>query len=83
MKKDEVERLVRGEHHEPHRLLGAHTEDGRVVIRAFRPDALYRESRGVPPDLLIYFGDLDWRSVGSCLVISSAGNIAIAVWKPM
>jgi 1,4-alpha-glucan branching enzyme len=39
MKKDEVERLVRGEHHEPHRLLGAHTEDGRVVIRAFRPDA--------------------------------------------
>src|SRR4029453_13581758 len=39
MKKDEVERLVRGEHHEPHRLLGAHTEDGRVVIRAFRPNA--------------------------------------------
>jgi 1,4-alpha-glucan branching enzyme len=39
MKKDEVERLVRGEHHEPHRLLGAHTEDGRVVIRVFRPDA--------------------------------------------
>ena len=39
MKKDEVERLVRGEHHEPHRLLGAHTEDGRVVLRAFRPDA--------------------------------------------
>ena len=38
MKKDEVERLVRGEHHEPHRLLGAHTEDGRV-LRAFRPDA--------------------------------------------
>ena len=33
--------------------------------RAFRPDAIYRESRGVPPDLLIYFGDLDWRSVGS------------------
>ncbi|HET9559215.1 MAG TPA: hypothetical protein VFS70_18895, partial [Actinomycetota bacterium] len=39
MTKDEVERLVRGEHHEPHRLLGAHTEDGRVVVRAFRPDA--------------------------------------------
>jgi predicted AlkP superfamily phosphohydrolase/phosphomutase len=33
--------------------------------RAFQPDAIYRESRGVPPDLLIYFGDLDWRSVGS------------------
>ena len=39
MTRDEVERLVRGEHHEPHRLLGAHTEDGRVVVRAFRPDA--------------------------------------------
>jgi 1,4-alpha-glucan branching enzyme len=39
MTKDEVDRLVRGEHHEPHRLLGAHTEDGRVVVRAFRPDA--------------------------------------------
>ena len=39
MTKDEVERLVRGEHHEPHRLLGAHTEDGKVVVRAFRPDA--------------------------------------------
>src|SRR4029453_10008914 len=39
MTRDEVERLGRGEHHEPHRLLGAHTEDGRVVIRAFRPDA--------------------------------------------
>jgi 1,4-alpha-glucan branching enzyme len=39
MTKDEMERLVRGEHHEPHRLLGAHTEDGKVVVRAFRPDA--------------------------------------------
>ena len=39
MTRDEVERLVRGEHHEPHRLLGAHTEDGRTVVRAFRPDA--------------------------------------------
>src|SRR5215218_7007315 len=39
MTKDEVERLVRGEHHEPHRLLGVHTEDGKVVVRVFRPDA--------------------------------------------
>ncbi|HYN16607.1 MAG TPA: 1,4-alpha-glucan branching enzyme, partial [Actinomycetes bacterium] len=39
MTKDEVERLVRGEHHEPHRLLGAHLEDGQVVVRAFRPEA--------------------------------------------
>ncbi len=33
--------------------------------RAFRPEAIYRSATNVPPDLLIYFGDLDWRSVGS------------------
>lgn len=33
--------------------------------RVFRPDALYCDPTNVPPDLLIYFGDLDWRSVGS------------------
>ncbi|MFI5366393.1 MAG: alkaline phosphatase family protein [Candidatus Binatia bacterium] len=33
--------------------------------RAHRPEELYRETRGVPPDLIVYFGDLDWRSVGS------------------
>ncbi|HZD02480.1 MAG TPA: 1,4-alpha-glucan branching protein GlgB [Actinomycetes bacterium] len=36
---EEIERLVRGEHHEPHRLLGAHAEGGRVRVRAWRPDA--------------------------------------------
>ena len=40
----DLERLVTGQHHDPHHLLGAHTEgDGkgseRVVIRAWRPDA--------------------------------------------
>jgi len=33
--------------------------------RAYRPEELYREVNGVAPDLLVYFGDLDWRSVGS------------------
>jgi len=33
--------------------------------RALRPRDLYREVNGVPPDLLVYFGDLDWRSVGA------------------
>jgi 1,4-alpha-glucan branching enzyme len=36
---EEIERLVRGEHHEPHRVLGAHPEGGRVRVRAWRPDA--------------------------------------------
>jgi len=30
-----------------------------------RPRDLYRECTGVPPDLMIYFGDLDWRSIGT------------------
>ena len=33
--------------------------------RAYRPRELYREVNGVPPDLLVYFGGLDWRSLGS------------------
>ena len=33
--------------------------------RALRPRELYRETTGVPPDLIVYFGDLGWRSVGS------------------
>jgi predicted AlkP superfamily phosphohydrolase/phosphomutase len=31
---------------------------------AHRPEDLYAEVRGVAPDLLVYFGDLYWRSVG-------------------
>jgi 1,4-alpha-glucan branching enzyme len=37
--KSDIARLVRGEHHEPHRVLGPHPQDGQVVIRAWRPDA--------------------------------------------
>ncbi|UCG22716.1 MAG: alkaline phosphatase family protein [Chloroflexota bacterium] len=33
--------------------------------RAFMPQKIYREVRGVAPDLLVYFDDLGWRSVGS------------------
>ena len=41
----DVERLVAGEHHDPHHVLGAHPErdsEGRdrVVIRGWRPDAI-------------------------------------------
>ena len=39
---------------------------GRPIgSRAYRPEELYRECRGVPPDLIVYFGNLDWRSVGA------------------
>jgi predicted AlkP superfamily phosphohydrolase/phosphomutase len=32
---------------------------------AFKPEDLYREVRNVAPDLMVYFGNLRWRSVGS------------------
>jgi predicted AlkP superfamily phosphohydrolase/phosphomutase len=40
--------------------------DGRPIgTRAFRPEELWRQHRGIPPDLVVYFGDLGWRSNGS------------------
>jgi predicted AlkP superfamily phosphohydrolase/phosphomutase len=35
---------------------------GSVV---YKPEDLYQEVRNVAPDLLVYFGNLRWRSVGS------------------
>jgi predicted AlkP superfamily phosphohydrolase/phosphomutase len=40
-------------------------EGRNIGSRAYRPQELYRETTGVPPDLIVYFGDLSWRSVGS------------------
>ena len=31
---------------------------------ALRPENIYRTVRGIAPDLLVYFGDLHWRSLG-------------------
>jgi predicted AlkP superfamily phosphohydrolase/phosphomutase len=31
---------------------------------AYRPEELYSEQNGIPPDLLVYFGELAWRSIG-------------------
>jgi predicted AlkP superfamily phosphohydrolase/phosphomutase len=43
--------------------LGDH--EGRPIgTVAHRPEELYPERKGIPPDLLIYFGELYWRSVG-------------------
>jgi predicted AlkP superfamily phosphohydrolase/phosphomutase len=40
--------------------------DGRNIgSKAYRPEELYRVVNGVAPDLIVYFGDLDWRSVGA------------------
>jgi predicted AlkP superfamily phosphohydrolase/phosphomutase len=32
---------------------------------AFKPEDLYQEVRNVAPDLMVYFGGLTWRSIGS------------------
>ena len=32
---------------------------------AFKPEELYQEVRNVAPDLMVYFGNLRWRSIGS------------------
>ena len=32
---------------------------------SYKPQDVYRECRNVPPDLMVYFGNLGWRSVGS------------------
>ena len=39
--------------------------DGRPMgNRAHRPEDLYAETRGVPPDLLVVLGDYSWRAAG-------------------
>lgn len=41
-------------------------EEGRPLPhRILKPEEIYAEVKGVPPDLIVYFGDLHWRSVGS------------------
>ncbi|MCL4216479.1 MAG: alkaline phosphatase family protein [Candidatus Hydrogenedentes bacterium] len=33
--------------------------------KVFRPEDIYKQVNGIAPDLLVYFGDLSWRSVGT------------------
>lgn len=40
--------------------------EGRVMgTRAYKPQDIYPEVNGYPPDLVVIFGDLNWRSVGT------------------
>ena len=48
------------------RLEGMTDESGRVLgTKVYKPEKIYREVRGVAPDLIVLFGDLHWRSVGT------------------
>jgi predicted AlkP superfamily phosphohydrolase/phosphomutase len=54
------------------KLMALGDENGQPIgTRVYRPEKIYRACRNVPPDLVVYFGDLNWRSVGS------VGNPAI------
>jgi predicted AlkP superfamily phosphohydrolase/phosphomutase len=39
-------------------------DGGLLGTRVYKPQDVYPEVRGVAPDLIVYFGDLEWRSVG-------------------
>ncbi|MDX6522872.1 MAG: hypothetical protein QOI17_385 [Gaiellales bacterium] len=36
-----------------------------IGTRVFRPEQLYHQVNGVPPDLICYFGNLTWRAIGT------------------
>ncbi len=36
-----------------------------INTKVFKPEEIYSECRNIPPDLIVYYGDLSWRSVGS------------------
>ena len=67
----EPEGIVRPEEYDKLReeliqeLEGMTDPDGRLLgTRAYRPEDLWAERAGIPPDLVVYFGDLAWRSNG-------------------
>jgi predicted AlkP superfamily phosphohydrolase/phosphomutase len=39
-------------------------DGGLLGTKVYKPEEVYPEVRGVAPDLIVYFGDLEWRSVG-------------------
>lgn len=48
------------------KLRGLETENGEPLpTKVFKPSKIYRRTRNIPPDLLVYFGDLYWRAIGS------------------
>jgi predicted AlkP superfamily phosphohydrolase/phosphomutase len=48
------------------RLAEIPDEKGNPIgTRAYKPEELYPQVNGVPPDLIVLFGDLFWRSVGT------------------
>jgi predicted AlkP superfamily phosphohydrolase/phosphomutase len=41
-------------------------EDGNCInTKAYKPEDIYKECKNIAPDLVVYLGNLDWRSAGS------------------
>ncbi len=40
-------------------------EGNSLKTICYKPEEVYTRVRNIPPDLIVYFGDLNWRSVGS------------------
>ena len=60
---DDYER-VRGELAD--RIAAIPDELGRPIeTKVYKPEEVYPEAKGVPPDLIVHFGDLYWRAVGT------------------
>ena len=59
-----------------HKLEAIADPDGKTLdTRVFRPEQVYSRIENIPPDLIVYFGNLAWRSVGS------VGNPSIHVFE--
>ncbi|MCL6584206.1 MAG: alkaline phosphatase family protein [bacterium] len=43
----------------------ADEKGNQIGTRVFKPQEIYPRVNGIAPDLIVYFGNLDWRSVGS------------------
>jgi predicted AlkP superfamily phosphohydrolase/phosphomutase len=51
-------------------------EKGRSIgTRVFKAEDIYHSVRNIPPDLIVYFGDLNWRGAGT------VGNESIHVYE--
>jgi predicted AlkP superfamily phosphohydrolase/phosphomutase len=46
-----------------------------IGTRVYRPEKAYAQVNSIPPDLIVYFGNLAWRSVGS------VGNRSVHVFE--
>ena len=48
------------------KLEATRDENGELIgTKVFRPQDIYTRTKGVAPDLIAYFGNLAWRSIGS------------------